>query len=49
MDKQEIRWVHGQILNLVNEARHCGSEEAERLLLTFAAIASIAMDDEPHT
>jgi hypothetical protein len=49
MDKQEIKWVHGQLLNLVNEARYCGSKEAERLLLAFAAIASIAMDDSAHT
>ena len=49
MDKHELQWVHNQLLNLVNEARHCGSDEAEKLLLTFSAITSIAMDHGADT
>ena len=43
---QELKWVHGNLLNLINEARHCESEEAERLLLLFAGITSIAIEAE---
>lgn len=42
--KQELQWVHGHLQNLIDEARYCGSEEAEKLLLMFAKTTAIAID-----
>lgn len=46
--KRELEWVHGNLINLVNEARHADAPEAEKLLLMFSAITSIAIESAKH-
>ena len=42
--KQELVWVQGQLSNLIEEARYCGSKDAEMILSSFARVVAIALN-----